>query len=193
MIIKVYIPRDSAAKAVGADEVAAAIAAEAAKRNISVHIIRNSSRGMLWLETFVEVETAQGRVGYGPVEASDVASLFEACSTEGGKHKLGPRPGRRPALAEEPGTPDLRPRGITDPVSVADYVAHGGFEGLKKALAMAVPPSWRRSPNPACVAVAEQASPQASNGKPFTMPRPTRNMSAATPMKATAAPLPTAW
>ena len=27
--------------------------------------------------------------------------------------------------------------GITDPVSVADYVTHGGFEGLKKALSMA--------------------------------------------------------
>ena len=58
MTIKVYVPRDSAAKAVGADDVALAIANEAAKRNVSVQIIRNSSRGMLWLETFVEVQTA---------------------------------------------------------------------------------------------------------------------------------------
>jgi formate dehydrogenase iron-sulfur subunit len=46
MTTKIYIPCDSAAKAVGADDVAAAIASEAAKRNISVQIIRNSSRGM---------------------------------------------------------------------------------------------------------------------------------------------------
>jgi len=87
-MIKINVPRDSAAKAVGADDVATAIAQEAATRNISIQIIRNSSRGMFWLETFVEVETAKGRIGYGPVEADDVATLFDAGFHEGKAHAL---------------------------------------------------------------------------------------------------------
>jgi formate dehydrogenase iron-sulfur subunit len=135
-MIKIYVPRDSSAKAVGADEVAAAIAAEAAAQKISIQIIRNSSRGMAWLETFVEVETAQGRAGYGPIEVGDVKRLFAAKFYEGGKHQLGH------GLVDE--LPYLKNQerltfaraGITDPVSLGDYLAHGGFEGLTKALAM---------------------------------------------------------
>ncbi len=36
MTIRIFVPRDSAAKAVGADEVAAAITVEAQRQNISV-------------------------------------------------------------------------------------------------------------------------------------------------------------
>ena len=43
---------------------------------------------MLWLEPLVEVETPAGRVGYGPVKASDVASLFDAGFLSGGAHPL---------------------------------------------------------------------------------------------------------
>ena len=135
-MIKVYVPRDSSAKAVGSDEVAMGIAAEAAAQKISIQIIRNSTRGMAWLETFVEVETPQGRVGYGPVEADDIKRLFAAKFYEGGKHQL------CHGLVDE--LPYLKNQerltfaraGITDPVSLSDYIAHGGFEGLKKALAM---------------------------------------------------------
>ena len=135
-MIKIYVPRDSFALAVGADDVAKAIAAEAAAKNISIQIIRNSSRGMAWLETFVEVETAQGRVGYGPVEAGDVKRLFAAKFYEGKKHQLGH------GLVED--MPYLKNQerltfaraGITDPVSISDYIANGGFEGLRKALSM---------------------------------------------------------
>jgi formate dehydrogenase iron-sulfur subunit len=135
-MIKIYVPRDSSAKAVGADEVASAIVAEAAAQKISIEIIRNSTRGMAWLETFVEVETPKGRVGYGPIEAGDVKRLFAAKFYEGGKHQLGH------GLVDE--LPYLKNQerltfaraGITDPLSFSDYIAHGGFEGLKKALAM---------------------------------------------------------
>jgi formate dehydrogenase iron-sulfur subunit len=135
-MIKIYVPRDSSAKAVGADEVASAIAAEAKAQNISIQIIRNSTRGMAWLETFVEVETPQGRVGYGPIEVGDVKRLFAAKFYEGGKHQLGH------GLVDE--LPYLKNQerltfaraGITDPVSLSDYISHGGFAGLKNALAM---------------------------------------------------------
>jgi len=136
-MIRIYIPRDSAARSVGADEVAAAIAKEAATRKLDIRIVRNGSRGLYWLEPMVEVETAQGRRAYGPVTAGDVAGLFKAGFHEGGAHKLG--------LGNIEDHPYLKNQerltfarcGLTDPVSVADYVAHGGFEGLRKALAMA--------------------------------------------------------
>ena len=134
MTIKIYIPRDSAAKAVGADDVATAIASEGVKRNISLQIIRNSSRGMLWLETFVEVDTAQGRIGYGPVEVDDVASLFDAGFHEGKSHKLGHGLVEALTYLKNQERLTFARAGLTDPVSIADYIAHGGFEGLGKAL-----------------------------------------------------------
>jgi formate dehydrogenase iron-sulfur subunit len=136
MTTKFYIPRDSAAKAVGADDVAVAIAAEAFKRNISIQIIRNSSRGMAWLETFVEVDTAKGRIGYGPVDADDVASLFDAGFHEGKAHKLGHGLVEALPYLKNQERLTFARAGITDPVSIADYTAHGGFAGLSKALKM---------------------------------------------------------
>ena len=77
-MITVFVPRDAAALSVGADEVAAAIAYEANNRKQDVRIVRNGSRGMLYLEPLVEVETAKGRVAYGPVTVKDVTGLFDA-------------------------------------------------------------------------------------------------------------------
>ena len=134
MIITIHVPCDSAAKAVGADDVAEAIAAEAAKRNLSLWVSRNSSRGMFWLETFVEVETPQGRIGYGPVEPGNVTSLFEAGFHEGKSHKLcHGLVENLPWLKNQERLTFAR-AGVTDPLSISDYVSHGGFEGLTKAL-----------------------------------------------------------
>jgi formate dehydrogenase iron-sulfur subunit len=48
--ITVFIPADTAARSVGADAVAAAIVAEAARRNLPMRVARTGSRGLLWLE-----------------------------------------------------------------------------------------------------------------------------------------------
>ena len=40
-MITFYVPRDSAARSVGADEVATAIAHEAARRQLPVRVVRN--------------------------------------------------------------------------------------------------------------------------------------------------------
>jgi formate dehydrogenase iron-sulfur subunit len=135
-MIKLFIPRDAAALSVGADEVAATIASEAKKRNLELEIVRNGSRGMLYLEPLVEVATPNGRVAYGPVAASDVSSLFDAGFLEGKTHALGH------GLTEE--IPYFKNQerltfarcGITDPLSIEDYRSHGGFDGLSKALQM---------------------------------------------------------
>src|SRR5258706_13673014 len=92
-----------------------------------VRIVRNGSRGMFWLEPLVEVATASGRIAYGPVAASDVAGLFEAGFTEGGAHplRLGPTE-EIPYLKNQERLTFARV-GITDPLSLLDYEAHGGW------------------------------------------------------------------
>ena len=85
-MIKVYVPRDSAARSMGADEVADAL--EVVAGNHGFEIIRNGSRGLLWLEPMVEVETASGRIAYGPVSAEDVPSLLAKDFVQGGDHRL---------------------------------------------------------------------------------------------------------
>ena len=136
MSITVYVPRDSTAIALGAHAVAAAIEAEAAKRQITIKLVRNGSRGIFWLEPLVEVATAAGRIAYGPVMPEDVASLFDADFLHGGAHALAQ------GLTEE--IPFLKNQerltfarvGITDPVSLDDYLAHEGFAGLRNALTL---------------------------------------------------------
>ena len=85
---RIFVPKDAAALAVGADKVAARIAAEAHARGLPVEIIRTGSRGMFFLEPLIEVETSQGRIGYGPISASGIASLFDAGLLTGGAHSL---------------------------------------------------------------------------------------------------------
>ena len=136
MTIKIYIPRDSSALSMGAEKVALAIGNEAKKRGLDVHIIRNGSRGLYWLETMVEVSTASGRVAYGPVKVRDVPSLFDADFAHGKAHAL------NLGLTEE--LPWLKKQqrltfarvGITDPISLTDYIAHEGYQGLKNALSL---------------------------------------------------------
>ncbi len=134
---RVFVPRDSGALSMGAEAVARAIATEAAVRNQPVTMVRNGSRGLYWLEPMVEVETAAGRVAYGPVSAGDVPGLFQAGFLTGGKHPLGHGPtGKIPYLAKQERLTTARV-GIIDPVSVSDYEAHGGFRGLRNAIGMA--------------------------------------------------------
>jgi len=134
--VRIYVPRDSAALAVGADEVAAALEAACAQRGQSVEIVRNGSRGLFWLEPLVEVQTARGRVAYGPVEPEDVPGLLDAGLLAGGMHPLAHGlTDQIPFLARQERLTFAR-MGVTDPLSLADYEAHGGWAGLRRALAM---------------------------------------------------------
>ncbi|MGE4338903.1 MAG: formate dehydrogenase, partial [Pigmentiphaga sp.] len=129
-----YVPRDAAALAVGADAVARAIQAEARQRGHQVRIVRNGSRGLLWLEPMVEVDTEAGRVAYGPVAPADVPGLFEAGWLHGAPHALGHGLTEQiPYLARQQRLTFARV-GIIDPLSLADYAAHDGWRGLRRAL-----------------------------------------------------------
>ena len=129
--MKIYIPADSAARSVGADQVAALLS-----ELPDAEIVRNGSRGLLWLEPLVEVETDNGRIAYGPVTAADVESLIDAGFMSGGEHAL--RIGdveQHPWFAAQDRVTFARV-GLIDPLSVDDYESHGGFAGLRKALAL---------------------------------------------------------
>lgn len=123
--MRVWVPIDAAARALGADEVAAAV------RAAGISPIRNGSRGMIWLEPLVEVEIGGIRHGFGPATAADVPSILAA--PEGHPLALGPvedlpwmRAQTRLTFARV---------GVTDPLSLDDYQAHGGLAGLRAALA----------------------------------------------------------
>jgi formate dehydrogenase iron-sulfur subunit len=134
MSARVFVPADSSALSVGADAVAGAILDEARRRGVDTTIVRTGSRGLFWLEPLIEVETAAGRIGYGPVAPDEVARLFEAGFLTGGSHpKALGRVEDIPYLARQQRLIFAR-CGLTDPLSIDDYRRHGGLRGLERAL-----------------------------------------------------------
>jgi formate dehydrogenase iron-sulfur subunit len=135
MSIKIYIPRETTASSLGAELLVKAIATEAQYRNLDIQIVRNGSRGACWLEPLVEVETAAGRVGYGPVTLEEIPELFDADFLNGGTHakSLGDV-NALPWFANQERLTFAR-CGIIDATSVEEYASLGGFVGLKNALA----------------------------------------------------------
>ena len=131
--MKIYLPLDSAAVALEADEIAEAIRTHARAKGVDLTVVRNGSRGMVWLEPLAEVETPAGRMAFGPMTLADVPALFGDLAAH--PKALG--------LTEE--LPWLKAQtrltfarvGVIDPLSLADYRAHGGLTGLERALGMA--------------------------------------------------------
>jgi formate dehydrogenase iron-sulfur subunit len=133
--LRIYVPGDAVAVACGADEIAGAIGASAARRGLKIEIVRNGSRGMHWLEPMLEVATGKGRIAYGPVELGDVETILDAMIAGGGGHKLRIGvPEDHPFLKKQTRLTFAR-CGIVDPRSLDDYKAYGGYKGLAKALA----------------------------------------------------------
>lgn len=127
--MRIYVSMDSAAKAVGADAVAEAIVAEAAKRGVAAEVIRTGSRGMCWLEPLVELDRGTGREAFGPVTVADVPALLDGTLQGHGPVEAIPFFARQTRLT-------FARCGVIDPLNLADYTAHGGLEGLRRAAAM---------------------------------------------------------
>jgi formate dehydrogenase iron-sulfur subunit len=133
MNLRIFVPRDAGAVAVGADEVALALEQAASKRGVPVDIVRTGSRGLYWLEPMVEVATTQGRVAFGPLTQADAAAVLDAIVTDG-PHPL------RLGVTEQ--IPWLKRQvrltfarcGVVDPRSIEDYRARQGYKGLERAL-----------------------------------------------------------
>lgn len=135
MATRIYIPSDTTAKALGADRVARVIEATAKEQGVELEIVRNGTRALYWLDPLIEVDTPEGRFGYGPVTVKDVDSLFAVEFWSGETaHPLAV------GLVEE--IPYLKRQqrltfaraGVTDPLSLSDYEAHDGYKGLRNAL-----------------------------------------------------------
>ncbi|HEY2871078.1 MAG TPA: NADH-quinone oxidoreductase subunit NuoF [Reyranella sp.] len=129
--MRIFVPRDAAARAVGADKVAAALVDEARKQNLDIDIVRTGSRGLFWLEPMIEVETADGRVGFGPVAARDVPALVTGRFDRSHPLCVG-KPEEIPFLKRQTRITFAR-CGVIDPLSLDDYRAHGGWRGLERA------------------------------------------------------------
>jgi formate dehydrogenase iron-sulfur subunit len=130
--MKVWLPRDAAARALGADEVADTLLTKARARGIDLTLIRNGSRGMIWLEPLLEIETPEGRIGFGPVTPADIAMILdmpEAHDKALGLVEALPWMARQTRLT-------FARCGVIDPLSLAEYEAHGGLSGLRRAMGM---------------------------------------------------------
>jgi len=133
MTMRIYIPRDAGAVAVGADDVAAALEQAAAAGGTTIEIVRTGSRGLYWLEPMVEVATARGRVAFGPLNTANAPAVLDAMIADA-PHPL------RLGIADD--IPWLKRQtrltfarcGVVDPRSVEDYRAHSGYQGLQRAL-----------------------------------------------------------
>ena len=130
--MKVFLPLDSAAVALGADDIAMALTVQARDRGIPMTLIRNGSRGMVWLEPLVEVATPAGRMAFGPMTLADVPALFGDLAAH--PKALG-LTDALPWMAAQTRLTFARV-GVVDPLSMADFRAHGGLAGLERALTM---------------------------------------------------------
>lgn len=133
---RIYIPADSASRSLGSDEVALAIADLAADHQLDVELVRNGSRGLYWLEPMIEVDTAEGRIAFGPITPSQIDQLFADNQVPGKNHPL--------CLGLTEAIPELACQdrltfkrvGKIEPLNLPDYMDGGGYQGLRNALAM---------------------------------------------------------
>ncbi|MFN3743318.1 MAG: NADH-ubiquinone oxidoreductase-F iron-sulfur binding region domain-containing protein [Hyphomicrobiaceae bacterium] len=141
MTVRVFLPRDAAAIAVGADEVAAALDKAAAAAGRVIEIVRTGSRGMMWLEPLLEVESRGVRHGFGPLEVSDIDRLVADGLIDGNPAALSAHP-KSLGPVEKIGYFARQTRltfarcGVIDPLSLDDYRAHGGYVGLERAIGL---------------------------------------------------------
>ncbi len=120
---RVWVPGDAAAVSVGADAVAEAFA------GTGTEVVRHGSRGMLWLEPLVEVETPEGRVGHPSVTVDTVSAVLDGTAESIGVVDEHPwlTAQRRVTFARV---------GVIEPTSTEAYEAHGGWAGLRRALSL---------------------------------------------------------
>ena len=134
--VRVYVPRETSAVSVGANDVAIAIATEAKQRNAEIELVRNGSWGACWLEPLVEVQLGDARIAYGNVAADDIPALFDAGFLEGGEHdrRLGPVDEIDYLITQDRWT--FWRCGLVEALSLDDFLAHQGFKALEKAFAI---------------------------------------------------------
>jgi formate dehydrogenase iron-sulfur subunit len=135
--LRLFIPQDTTACALGADETAVAVAAAAEARGLDITLIRNGSRGLFWLEPLLEVETQRGeRIAFGPAMDNDIPGILDALSADVTTHPLYLGPTEDIAYLKSQQRLTFSRAGLGDPLCLDNYRALGGFVGLQRALEM---------------------------------------------------------
>ena len=135
--MRIFVPRDTTAIALGSDQVAVTLQSQAARRNLEFELVRNGSRGMFAVEPLLEVERDGRRIAFGPVTPADVPGVLDALAGEASDHLLYLGLSEAiPWLARQQRLTFAR-AGEGDPVCLETYRSMGGFAGLEKALSMA--------------------------------------------------------
>ena len=109
MNVRAYVPHESVALALGAEDIADALSASGSD------VSRTGSRGLLWAEPMVEIERDGRRTAYGPIGPADVDRLADrelgaVDDLLAGQNRL-----------------IFGNCGAYQPTSLAAYRAHGGF------------------------------------------------------------------
>jgi len=134
MTIRIFIPADTTACALGADAVVAEVLLQARDKGLDVEVIRNGSRGAFWLEPLLELDADGRRVAYGPVYKQDVSSLFEAGFPASCEHELYLGEVAEIEWLACQSRLTFARAGVANPLSLTDYKAQGGYAGLTRAL-----------------------------------------------------------
>ncbi len=124
---KFYLSMDTTAVAKGADDVARQLPEN--------QLVRTGSRGLFYLEPLLEVDTDQGRIGFGPVTASDVESIVSSIDAPD-DHPLYLGIVDEIDYLKKQQRVTFARAGVGDPLNIETYQRLGGFEGLRKAIAM---------------------------------------------------------
>ncbi len=135
-MINIYVPCDSTALSVGADDVVLELILQADRRGEDINIIRNGSWGMAYLECLLEVEVDGVRIAYGPALPEDVTSLFDAGFLGGGDHELCQGVTQEiPYLKNQERLTFVR-CGLASPLDIDAYIGNSGYRGLQNSLKM---------------------------------------------------------
>ncbi|MCB1679974.1 MAG: formate dehydrogenase [Halioglobus sp.] len=134
MSLRIYLPQDTTALALGAEQVAGELKGEAARRSLELELVRNGSRGAFWLEPLLEVEHEGQRIAFGPVQCAAVPGLLDAISADPAQHPLYLGPTQEIPWLRDQRRLTFARAGLGDPLSLDNYTALGGFDGLARAL-----------------------------------------------------------
>ena len=134
---RLFVPRDTTACSLGADSVAASLQQAIEQQQLPLEIVRNGSRGMYWLEPLIELDTAQGRIGFGPVTRDKVGEFITSRFWEhNAEHPLYLGPTEDIPYLKNQQRVTFARVGLINPLSLKDYRLHNGFKGLQAALNM---------------------------------------------------------
>jgi formate dehydrogenase iron-sulfur subunit len=134
--LRIFLPRDTTALALGAERVALVLDEEVQRRELTVDIVRNGSRGLFWLEPLLEIEQGGSRVAFGPMTAAAVPGVLDALQGDPTDHPLYLGPTADISYLKTQQRLTFARAGTGDPLCLDNYIAQAGFAGLENALGL---------------------------------------------------------